>query len=280
MDYLEFYNLTEYPFSNAVDSKFFYNSKQQAEAIIRVKYAIDTMKGLAVVIGDIGTGKTTLARRILDELSEDKYEAALLVILHSSVTADWIAKKIATQIGVKELANTRVEMLGQIYRRLIAIHEKGLKTAVIIDEAQMLKSKEIMEEFRGLLNMEAGGGKLITFVLFGPPELDEILSLDEPLKQRIAVKYRMRAFEADVTKEYIHHRLKIAGCTTGIFQPDSIQAINQYSHGVPRIINTVCDNALLEGYLTTKEKIDRDIIESVVMGLGLDSEEKQSSEEN
>lgn len=270
MDYLEFFTLKEYPFSNAVDTKFYYNSEQHSDAIVRIKYAIDTMKGLAVVIGDIGTGKTTLARRILDELSEDKYEAALLVVLHSSVTADWITKKIATQIGVDNPASTKMEMLGQIYRRLLEIHERGQKTAVIIDEAQMLGSKEIMEEFRGLLNMEASGGKLITFILFGMPELEEILSLDEPLKQRIAVRCRMRSFEEEVTKEYILHRLKIAGCEKEIFQIDSIHAINRYARGIPRLINTVCDNALLEGYLLKKEIIGSEIIESVVIGLGLD----------
>jgi type II secretory pathway predicted ATPase ExeA len=213
MDYLEFYKLKEYPFSTAVDSKFYYNSKQHSEAIIRVKYAIDTMKGLAVVVGDIGTGKTTLARRMLDELEEDKYEAALLVVLHSSVTADWIMKKIATQIGVEEPSDAKVDLLGQVYKRLAEVHERGLKTAVLIDEAQMLKSKEIMEEFRGLLNMEASSGKLITFILFGLPDMEEILSLDEPLKQRVAVKCRMKGFEESVTNEYIQHRLKIAGCT-------------------------------------------------------------------
>jgi type II secretory pathway predicted ATPase ExeA len=274
MDYLEFFKLTEYPFSTAVDSKFYYNSKQHGEAIVRVKYAIDTMKGLAVVVGDIGTGKTTLARRMLDELGEEAYEAVLLVVLHSSVTADWIMKKIASQIGVDEPADTKVELLGQIYGKLANIHEKGLKTAVLIDEAQMLKSREIMEEFRGLLNMEASGGKLITFILFGLPELEEILSLDQPLQQRVAVKCNMKAFEESVTKEYIHHRLKIAGCSNNIFKTDAIKSIHRYSKGIPRLINTVCDNALLEGFLVKKDEIGKDIIESVVIGLGLSEEEK------
>jgi type II secretory pathway predicted ATPase ExeA len=276
MDYLEFYNLKEYPFSTAVDSKFYYNSKQLSDAILRVKYAIDTMKGLAVVVGDIGTGKTTLARRMLDELGEEAYEAALLVVLHSSVTADWIMKKIASQIGVGAPADTKVELLGQIYGKLAEIHERGLKTAVLIDEAQMLKSREIMEEFRGLLNMEAAGGKLITFILFGLPDLEEILSLDQPLQQRVAVKCNLKAFEESVTKEYIHHRLKIAGGSEDIFKPDAIKAVHSCSKGVPRLINTVCDNALLEGFLVKKNEIHKEIIESVIIGLGLDAEDKKS----
>lgn len=277
MDYLEFYKLKEYPFSTAVDTKFYFNGKQHSEAVVRVKYAIDTMKGLAVVVGDIGTGKTTLARRILDELGEDNYEAALLVVLHSSVSTDWIMKKIAAQIGVEDPAETKVELLGQIYRRLAEVHDKGLKAAVLIDEAQMLKSKEIMEEFRGLLNMEAEGGKLITFIFFGLPEIENILSLDEPLKQRVAVKCRMNAFEENVTNDYINHRLKIAGCDHSIFKPEAIKAIHIFSEGVPRLINTLCDNSLLEGFLLKKDEIDKDIIESVAIGLGLKPSKTRSS---
>lgn len=273
MDYLEFYKLSDYPFSNAVDSRFYFNSKQHSEAIVRIRYAVDTMKGLAVVVGDIGTGKTTLARRVLDELEEDKYEAALLVVLHSSVTSDWLMKKIAMQIDVKNPGESKIELLAQIYGRLLEIHESGLKTVVLMDEVQMLQSREIMEEFRGILNMEAEGGKLVTFVFFGLPEMEELIAQDEPLKQRIAVKCKIKAFEEDITKEYIQHRLKIAGCEREIFTPAAVKAIHFHSQGVPRLINTICDNALLEGFLVKKEELDKDIIETIAITLGLKEEE-------
>jgi type II secretory pathway predicted ATPase ExeA len=276
MDYLEFYKLKEQPFSNAVDTRFYYNSTQHSEAIVRIKYAIDTMKGLAVVVGDVGTGKTTLARRLLDELDESKYEAALLVVLHSSVTADWLMKKIAIQLGVENPSDSKVEVLGQIYERLLEIHEEGLKATVLIDEVQMFQSQEIMEEFRGLLNMEGSGGKLITFVFFGLPEMDNMLGLDEPLKQRVAVRYRLKGFEENITKEYIEHRLKVAGCERNMFAPETISSIHQYSSGIPRLINTICDNALLEGFLEKKENIDNEIIDSVAIMLGLKPEETQT----
>ncbi len=271
MDYLEFYKLKEHPFSNAVENKFYYNSALHAEAIVRLKYAVDSMKGLAVVLGDIGTGKTTLARKMLDELDENQYEAALLVVLHSSVTADWLMRKIAVQLGVETPVTNKVELLGQLYERLLEIHESGLKTVVLMDEVQMLQTKEIMEEFRGLLNMEAPGGKLITFVFFGLPELENILALDEPLKQRVAVMCRMKAFTDTITEDYIKHRLKVAGCEENIFMQDAVKAVHLFSNGVPRLINTICDNALLEGFLLKRKQIDKDVIESVAVSLGLEA---------
>jgi len=276
MDYLEFYKLKEQPFSNVVDNRFYYDNPQLSEAHVRIKYAVDTMKGLAVVIGDIGTGKTTLARKILDELDEKVYEAALLVVLHSSVTSDWLMKKIAMQIGVDDPEETKVDLLGQIYKRLLEIHEDGRKAVVLIDEMQMLRSQEIMEEFRGLLNMEVPEGKLITLVFFGLSEMERLFSLDEPLKQRIALRCRLTALEENITKEYMKHRLKVAGAEEDIFTPDAIKAIHFYSKGVPRLINTVCDNALLEGFLVKKEMIDQDIIESVGITLGLNAKEKNN----
>ncbi|MBI4654431.1 MAG: AAA family ATPase [Nitrospirae bacterium] len=269
MDCLEFYSLRQQPFSNTVETKFYYNSQQHAEAMVRLKYAIDTMKGLAVVVGDIGTGKTTLARKMIDELDETKYESALLVVIHSSITTEWLMRKIAIQIGVQNPASIKSELLGQVYERLTEVYEAGLKPVILIDEVQMLQSREIMEEFRGLLNMDVPEGKLVTFVFFGLPELDEVLSLDEPLRQRIAVKCRLKAYTEDITSDYIRHRLKVAGCDHNVFTEEAIKAIYLYSNGVPRLINTVCDNALLEGYILKKKEIDRGIIESVAVSLGL-----------
>jgi general secretion pathway protein A len=274
MEHLKFYKLKEQPFSNSNDNRYFYSNIQHADALIRLRYAVDSMKGLAVVVGAIGTGKTTLARKILDEFDEEKYEAALLVVLHSTVTADWFLKKIALQLGVENVAEDKLDILGQLYRKLIEINESGLKAVVLIDEAQMLQSREIMEEFRGLLNMEVSQGKLLTLILFGLPDLDNILALDEPLKQRIAIKYKLTEFDRNSTQEYIKHRLKVAGCEEEIFTPQAITSIHSYSKGNPRLINTICDNAILEGFFKTQLPIGTDIVDSVAnnLDLNLDSQ--------
>jgi type II secretory pathway predicted ATPase ExeA len=273
MDFLEFYNLKEHPFSNTIDSKFFFSSSMHSEALLRLKYSIDSMKGLAVVVGDVGTGKTTLARRLLDELDEENYEAALLIVLHASVTSDWLMKRIAVQLGVEDAGESKLEILSQLHKRLLEINESGLKAVVIMDEVQMLKSKEIMEEFRGLLNLEVEGGNLLTLVLFGLPELEDILAWDMPLKQRVAMKYKMLGFDEGLTREYINHRLKIAGCEEAIFSPGAITTIHNRSRGVPRLINTVCDNAILEGFFVKKKPIDEEIIESIADNLDLNPDE-------
>lgn len=271
MDYLEYYKLKEHPFSNVVDSRFYFNISQQAQAATKLKYAVDTRKGLAVVIGNIGAGKTTLARKMLEDLDEDHYEAALLVIIHSTVSSDWLFKKFAIQLGVKSPPDNKVDLLSAIFRRLNEIHDEGKKAVVLIDEVQMLNSREIMEEFRGLLNMEMEEGKMVNFIFFGLPELEHVLSLDEPLKQRVAVRIKLASFSEEDTKNYMNHRLKIARSNDTIFTDDAISLVYKYSSGTPRLINTICDNALLEGFLFKKALIDESIIETVAVDLGLDT---------
>ncbi|HYA31217.1 MAG TPA: AAA family ATPase [Thermodesulfovibrionales bacterium] len=273
MDYLEYYGLKEHPFTNVVDNKFYYNSPQYRDALVKLKYAIETKKGLVVVIGDIGAGKTTLARRLLEELDEDRYEATLLVIIHSSVSSEWLLKKFAIQLGVGDISvDSKVELLGQIYRRLLEINESGKTAVLLMDEVQMLKSREIMEEFRGLLNMEMPGGKMINLIFFGLRDLEDVLSLDEPLKQRIAMKIALKPYSEEDTRDYIKHRLGVAGSVDEIFTDNAITEVYRYSTGVPRLINTICDNALLEGYLFKTKTIDEPVVRAVAIDLGLKGE--------
>ncbi len=278
MDYLDFYGLEREPFSMAPVSKFYFNSAQHSRALVRLMYAVDTTKGLALLVGDIGTGKTTLARRMLDSLPEEEYESALLVIIHSGITAGWLLERIALQLGVDSLESDKLKLLNQLYRRLVELYEAGKKAVVLIDEAQMLQSKEIMEEFRGLLNLEMPERKLLTFVFFGLPEIEENLRLDPPLQQRVALKYRLDPFTEESTNGYIHHRLRLAGSQEEIFDRDSIRLIHHYSRGIPRLINTICDNSLFEGYLLKRKNIDRELALSVIQDLGLSDTGKTPEE--
>ncbi|KKK94780.1 hypothetical protein LCGC14_2679400 [marine sediment metagenome] len=272
MDFLEYYKLREHPFSNVVDNRFYYNSPQHATALVKLKHAIDSKRGLSVVVGDIGAGKTTLARRLLEDLDESRYEAALLVIIHSTVSSEWLLKKFALQLGLDEVKEDKVELLGQLYVRLQEIHDEGRTAVVLMDEVQMLNSREIMEEFRGLLNMEMDEGKMINLIFFGLNELDEVMSLDEPLKQRVAMRISLSAFNEGETRDYVFHRMKIAGSMTQLFTDDAVIELWKYSKGLPRLINTICDNALLEGFLVKAQAIDANIIKTVAVDLGLNGE--------
>jgi type II secretory pathway predicted ATPase ExeA len=270
VNYLEYYELSQEPFSNAPVSRFYYSSAQHAQALVRLTHAVSGMKGLAVLVGDIGAGKTTLARRMLDSLPEDEYEAALLVIIHSGITASWLLKRIALQLGVENPADEKLALLSQLYQRLVRIYEAGKKAVVLIDEAQMLATREIMEEFRGLLNLEVPERKLLSFVFFGLPEIEENLKLDPPLAQRVALKYRLDPLSPDATEAYVRHRLRLAGAPRVPFTAGAILRIHAHTRGTPRLINTLCDNALFEGFLARAREIDEKFVDRVGRELGLE----------
>ena len=271
MNYLEFYELSQEPFSNAPVSRFYYSSAQHAQALVRLTHAVSGMKGLAVLVGDIGAGKTTLARRMLDSLPEEEYEAALLVIIHSGITAGWLLKRIAMQLGVENPAEEKLALLSQLYQRLVRIYEQGKKAVVLIDEAQMLATREIMEEFRGLLNLEVPERKLLSFVFFGLPEIEDNLRLDPPLAQRVSLKYRLEPLSAEASEAYVRHRLRLAGAPRVPFTQAALSRLHAHSRGTPRLINTLCDNALFEGFIARNREIDDRFVDRVARDLGVET---------
>jgi len=278
VNYLDYYELAQEPFSNAPVSRFYFNSPQHAQALVRLTHVCSQMKGLAILVGDIGAGKTTLARRLLDSLPENEYEAALLVIIHSGVTASWLLKRIALQLGVDAPSEDKLTLLGQLYQRLVRIYEQGKRAVVLIDEAQMLATREIMEEFRGLLNLEVPERKLLSLVFFGLPEIEDNLRLDPPLAQRVAIKFRLAHLTPESTEAYIKHRLRLAGASRMPFAPEAVNAVHRFSSGTPRIINTLCDNALFEGYVARVPMIDEAMIARVAAELGLSSSAERAAE--
>jgi len=269
MGYESFYSLREHPFSFAADDKFYYDSPQHSKALLKLSHAVETEKGLALLVGDIGTGKTTLSRRLLDQLISQEIEATLLVIIHSEITSLWFLKKIALMLEAGSDSEDKIEIITSVYHRLLEFAQKHKKVVILIDEANMLRSKEIMEEIRGLLNLESERGKLLNFILFGLPDTEDYLKLDPPLYQRIAIRCVLPTLDEKATYNYIVHRLRVAGCSRALFDRDAMNAIFLHSKGNPRTINAICDNALLEGYLLKRVTIDVKIIDDVAQDLGL-----------
>ncbi|MCK5690398.1 AAA family ATPase, partial [Myxococcota bacterium] len=276
MDYLDHFGLTAEPFSNAPVSEFYFASGQHTGALERLHFVVERSRGLAILIGEIGLGKTTLARRLLESLPEDQYEAALLVIVHTGITANWLLKRIAMQLGVEDPGEDKVSILSRLFARLVEINEEGRRAVVLIDEAQMLGTRELMEEFRGLLNMEQADGKLLNFVLFGLPEIEENLRLDPPLAQRISKRLRLSALSREDSFAYVKHRMNVAGGKSDFFNEASLAAIFSFSRGVPRLINTLCDNILLELFFAREHEVSAEFVAEVAIDLGLSG---QSGEE-
>lgn len=267
-----FYGLEGQPFSNTPDARYYFEVTQHAEILLRLQYAAETAKGLAVVIGDVGTGKTTLARRLLDGLDGGRYESALLVVIHSTVSPEWLLRKIALQLGVEEVGSERATIVAQLYERLLCLYQEGRRAVVLIDEANMLANRENLEEIRGILNLEVPGSKLLTFILFGQPSLEKDLRLDAPLAQRVALMCHLTPLAAEITGAYVRHRLKVAGCQRALFDETALDAIHRWAGGIPRVINSLCDNALLEGYLRRRELLDATLIDDVARDLGIDAD--------
>lgn len=270
MGYQEFYELRSEPFANHPDPKFYFNSPQHALAKEYLLHAARGTRGLAVLLGDIGTGKTTLVRKLLSELHTlGRYQSGLLVLTHSEFPPGWLFTKIANLIGLRDLETSTTEIISRISNRLNEIYLRNERTIIIIDEANKIKSMEILEEIRGLLNLEIADTRLISFILSGLPDLESFLAANRALYQRIAVKVKLKPMGSDTIKAYISHRLSIAGAKRPLFAPLALELVCRYSDGRPRLVNIICDNALLEGYVQRKQSIDEPIMERVIGNLGL-----------
>ncbi len=270
MGYESFYLLKYEPFSNHPDPKFYFNSPQHALARGYLLHAAKGKRGLALLLGELGTGKTTLSRRVLGELSiEGKYQVGLLVLTHSDFSPVWFLQKIAFLLGIGEPKDDIHTLFSQITDRLMGINKEEKHAVIIIDEANKLTSAECAEELRGLLNLELAGGKLITFILSGLPPLNDFLLQNPALYQRVVVRVILKPLDPTTVKAYIQHRLSVAGRKEELFTDKALNLIAQYSKGRPRLVNAICDNALFEGYMERKPIIDEFIIERVAENLVL-----------
>lgn len=242
--YLNFYKLKEKPFNLTPDSHFLFLSERHREALAHIRYGIEEKKGFVLITGEIGTGKTTLCRTILKEM-ETNYRIAL--VLNSMVSPAGLLKYIISDLGITTKARSRQDLMEILGTFLL--EERNV--IIVIDEAQNL-SRHSLEQIRLLGNLETEKEKLLQIVLVGQPELNKLLDHERlmQLKQRVAVRYHLQSINREEIKGYIYHRLKIAGDTGRvIFEEDAMQKIYNFSCGVPRLINIICDYCLVNGYV-------------------------------
>ncbi len=269
MDYLKFYDLDLEPFKNDLNSRFYFESDGQRRARLRLLRCVEQKKGLSVLIGGPGCGKTTLANHLRSGLDEERWAVKLIVVPHSACAHGWLLPQLSTQFGVDSPSDHIPQLLDQIGARLAEVREAGQHPVLFVDEAQLFRNTQAMEELRGLLNFVHVDEKLISIVLFGLPELSDVIALDPPLEQRIDVRVELRAMEREEAAAYIQHRLGCAGGTESVLSNEAIEALYRYSSGVPRVLNTLADNALFEGFLAESTPLDASIVADAADDLGL-----------
>lgn len=260
--YAEFYGLKELPFGLTPDPRFIYFTPSHTEVMANLHYGIESGKGLVVVTGEVGTGKTTILRWMMQRLDRTVLVA---YIFNPRLSVSEFYQHVATLLDVQKW-ETKSDLLLELGRALESRHSRGLRTVLIVDEAQGL-SPYVLEEIRLLSNFESDTAKQLQIVLTGQPELREVLNNPDlrQLKQRVALRCEIKPLpNVEETDRYITSRLLIAGAErTDVFSPGAIDYIFRCSEGIPRNINNLCDNALLAGYAAGESTINQNIIEDI-----------------
>ncbi len=261
--YLSFYGLREGPFSPTPDPRFLFQSARHREALAQLLYGVHERKGFIVLTGEIGTGKTTLLRTLLERLDQ---ATPVAYIHNSTLPIEGLLEYMLQDWGVKSTAASHAQRLFELNEFLIEQHRQGLSPVLVIDEAQNL-SLEALEAIRLLSNFETTHQKLMQILLVGQPELKDKLNAHElrQLKQRIGLRCHIGPLTPEETRLYIRHRLRVAGAAdAGIFTDSAVQRVTEYSRGIPRLINIVCDHCLLSGYADSKRRIDTGVVEEAI----------------
>ncbi len=264
--YEAFYSLDDPPFVLTPDPRFLLRSKGHHEILAALLYGITSQKGLMALVGDVGTGKTTLCRTLLRELP-DSVQSALVLNPHLS-DAELIGT-ILDDLGVERRGTAKGELLATLSQYLLAAGGEGKTVLVIVDEAQQM-SVESLEQIRILSNLETATRKLLQILLVGQPELEEKLKLNElrQLDQRIGIRCYLKPLPRKETFRYVEHRMRIAGLPGELpFNRSALAKIHQYSHGIPRVINLVCDRALMAGFSNRVREITPTLVTSAVRNL-------------
>ncbi len=264
--YQEFYGLKEKPFVLTPDPQFLYLSEGHRTAIESLLYGIHQKEGFMVIYGDIGTGKTTICRALLEKLNGIVNSA---VIFNSFLTEEELLESILQDFGYSSRGRSRKERIDALNKLLIRYLSQGKNAVLIVDEAQNL-SVPVLEQIRMLSNLETEKEKMLQIILIGQLELDQKLKLPElkQLNQRIAIRHRLLPLTRAETESYIYQRLQIAGAHGNItFSSSALSEINKYSKGIPRLINLLCDRALLGGFVYQTHHISKKIVKEAEKSL-------------
>ena len=268
MEHLHHFNLNQDPFQNEPDLRFYVDDAVHRDVQLRVERGLRQSKGLCVLTGEGGTGKTLLARRILDSLEEEMFDANLMVMLAGAADADAVLMRFARQVGVDDPSDDRSALLAQLYEQLAIVREDGRHTVLILDDAHIL-GREAMAEVCGLLNLEYEDRRLLSLLLVGVPELDVTLSHDPSLAARVDVRVHLQPLDLANTQAYLSQRLGAVGGSPEIFADSAVAALFKFGRGRPRLLNTLADNALFEAYLGGQKQVEGTHVERAAGDLGV-----------
>jgi len=257
LHYEEYWGLKQAPFDNVPDPRFYFPSSKHEEGLHRLMYGVEGRKGALMLTGEIGCGKTLLSRTLIQQLSHERYDLAL-VANPSFEVIDFI-KEILYQLGING-EGTKLDMVHALNERLLENLKKERDTVLVVDEAQAIHDAQIFEELRLLLNFQLNDRFLLTLILLGQPELRSKVEALKQLAQRVVIRYHLMPFNIDETGEYIDFRMRAAGAARVVFSPEAVHAVYDASGGVPRKVNTIADLALLIGFMERCKQVGPEIV--------------------
>ena len=265
--YESYYGLKRNPFDIAPDPQYLYLGKSHREALSQLLYGIKERKGVIVLTGEVGTGKTLLLHYLLDKIDKDD-QTKTVFLFNPKLNVNDFIHYVLRDLGVNAETGTKGKALHLLSQTLRAILQKGGQFILFIDEAQSL-DPELLEEIRLLSNLETPEARMIQIVLVGQPELDEFLRQPHfrQIKQRIHLRYHLRPLSHHETEEYIEKRLKITEAKSPLFTRRAVKEIYDYSRGVPRVINILCDNSLLNAFASDQTIVDAECVEEAAKDL-------------
>ncbi len=266
--YREFFGLEERPFSKTPDPRFLYMSRAHEEALARLQYAVEERE-LMLLTGEIGCGKTTLTRALINSLDDD---SLVILLLNPRLTATQFLRTIARRMGMNVESRYKDDLLEALYQRVYELHEEGITPVIIIDEAQLIPRKETFEEIRLLTNFQMDDTNMISLILAAQPDIRKRLShrTYAPLRQRIGLFYHLGPLSLEETGLYIAHRLAVSGRRAPLFTEEAVSLIHHYSGGTPRLINSIATTALLEAFGREDDCIGETHITEAARETGLD----------